>query len=61
MPSYISNRDMPVFVTIPMIVSCIDQKNNSVRNGKKGARNSVAKELTAEMAYMTSIISTTMI
>ena len=45
MSSYISNRDIPVFVTVPMIFSCINKIIPYVRNGKMGARNSVANEL----------------
>ena len=43
MSSFITNRDIPIFVTIPVIF--LASKKNSVQNGKMGAKNSVAKEL----------------
>ena len=51
MSSFITNRDIPIFVTIPVIF--IASKKNSVQNGKMGAKNSVAKELNSFVGPMT--------
>ena len=54
MSSFITNRDIPIFVTIPVIF--LASKKNSVQNGKMGAKNSVAKELNAAYLFLCDII-----